>query len=106
MSRINRINESVSEIDKVLHSPLRLNIILILDELEYCDAVFLVNQLNIGWGNLSTHLNVLISEKYVLSEKKFIERKPRTILSLTELGSKSLQKYKVNMGRLIGDNID
>ncbi|AUD65614.1 hypothetical protein BK011_07870 [Tenericutes bacterium MZ-XQ] len=103
MSRIKQINNGVSEIDKVLHSPLRLNIVLILDELEYCDAVFLVNQLNISWGNLSTHLNVLVNEKYVSSEKKFIEKKPKTILSITQLGIERLQSYKQNMTNLIGD---
>lgn len=101
MNKLNDINTKIKEIDKTLHSPIRLNIMLILNDIEYCDTVFMVRQLKISWGNLSTHISVLRDKEYILSEKKVIDNKFKTLLSITPLGEKKLLLYKENILSLV-----
>ena len=44
-------------------------------------------------GNLSTHLSKLEKEGYILSEKHFIPRKPKSTYTLTLTGRKAFEEY-------------
>lgn len=44
-------------------------------------------------GNLSTHLTKLEKDGYILSEKTFIHRKPRSIYQLTKGGRRAFEEY-------------
>ena len=44
-------------------------------------------------GNLSTHLSKLEKEGYILSEKHFIQRKPKSTSTLTLTGRKAFEEY-------------
>ena len=82
------------EIDRVIHEPSRLKIMAQLYVVESADYTFLMKQLDFTWGNLSSHLSRLEKEGYVLVEKEFVDRKPRTTLSLTEAGRKAFIEYR------------
>ncbi|MFW9861385.1 MAG: winged helix-turn-helix domain-containing protein [Candidatus Thorarchaeota archaeon] len=93
--------EKAHEIDKVIHEPARLRIMAQLYVVESADFTFLLNQLGFTWGNLSSHLARLEKEGYILVEKEFVDRKPRTTLSLTEAGRKAFRKYRTTMKSVI-----
>lgn len=88
------ISEVVSEIDKAIHSPARLKIMTYLYVVESGDAVYLMNQTGLSWGNLSTHVAKLEEAGYIDVKKEFANRKPRTVIQLTDLGRKSFVEYK------------
>ena len=87
----------VSEIDKLIHEPVRLSIIAHLAVFDSADALFLKNQIGLTWGNLSTHLKRLEDAGYVMVLKEFIDRKPVTSLKLTESGQEAFQNYRERM---------
>lgn len=87
-------NLNMSEIDKLIHEPVRLSIIAHLYVLESADALFLKNQIGLTWGNLSTHLKRLEAAGYVEVIKEFINRKPVTSLKLTAPGRTAFLDYR------------
>jgi len=93
----------ISEIDKLIHEPVRLSIIAHLYVLDSADALFLKNQLGLTWGNLSTHLKRLEEAGYIVVIKEFIDRKPVTSLKLTDIGRKAFQKYRERMSGFLNE---
>jgi DNA-binding MarR family transcriptional regulator len=93
----------VSEIDKLIHEPVRLSILAHLYVLDSADALFLKNQIGLTWGNLSTHLKRLEEAGYVEVIKEFIDRKPVTSLRLTNKGRKALHDYKKRMSAFLNE---
>jgi DNA-binding MarR family transcriptional regulator len=93
----------ISEIDKLIHEPVRLSIIAHLYALDSADALFLKNQLGLTWGNLSTHLKRLEEAGYIEVLKEFIDRKPVTSLRLTDLGKKAFQNYRERMSGFLNE---
>jgi len=87
--------------NKIIHEPNRLKIIAQLSVVEVADMVFLQHQLDLTWGNLSSHLKKLKEEGYVIIKKEFIEEKPRTTVKITELGQKQFLKYRKQMIALL-----
>ncbi len=87
----------ISEVDKLIHEPVRLSIVAHLYVLDSADALFLKNQLGLTWGNLSTHLKRLEDAGYIEVIKEFIDRKPVTSLKLTEKGREAFQNYRERM---------
>ena len=88
------IDEGILNIDRVIHEPARLKIVALLSVVERADFLFLLRQTGLTKGNLSSHLSRLEEAGYVAVEKKFIERVPRTLLRLTDLGRKALRLYR------------
>ncbi len=91
----------VDRIDPVIHAPARLKLITTLYVLEAADATFLVNQTGLTWGNLTTHLAKLEESGYVVTEKGYDGKKPRTMIRLTEAGRAAFVAYRENLRRLL-----
>ncbi len=91
----------VDRIDPVIHAPARLKLITTLYVLEAADATFLVNQTGLTWGNLTTHLAKLEESGYVVVEKGYDGKKPRTMIRLTEAGRAAFVQYRENLRRLL-----
>ena len=89
------------EIDKLIHEPARLKIIAQLYVVESADAVFLLRQTGLTWGNLSSHMTKLESAGYIEVVKEFAEKKPRTILKLTEQGRKAFSQYRKTLKQVL-----
>ena len=101
----NEINEDslqpLAEIDRIIHEPARLLILAYLSVVESADFLFLMNQTHLTRGNLSAHLSKLETAGYVQIKKEFVEKIPRTLLSLTEKGNKAFQEYRRSMKQVL-----
>ncbi len=91
----------ISELDRVVHSPTRLKILLVLMSVDEADFTFISNAAELTRGNLSANLSKLEEAGYVKIEKKFIERVPKTIVSITQAGEEALEKYSNLLGPLL-----
>ena len=87
----------LADIDQVIHASARLMVLTYLYVVESVDFVFLKNMTGLTWGNLSTHLAKLEEAGYVVMEKKFLLKKPHTILSLTKEGRSAYEEYRKKM---------
>lgn len=92
--------QKLVDIDRVVHEPARLLILSYLYVVESADFLFLLRQTNLTKGNLSSHLMKLEKAGYVNIEKKFVQKIPRTLLSLTKEGRKAFHKYTKRMKKI------
>ena len=88
---------NLKKINRLIHEPTRLMIMMQLYVVESADFLFLLNQLQMTPGNLSSHLSKLEDAGYVDIVKEFIERKPHTALQLTKKGREAFKEYKKNL---------
>jgi len=93
-------------IDKAIHEPARLMIIAYLSVVESADFIFLMNQTGLTQGNLSFHLSKLEESGYVAIKKKFVGKRPHTMLSITDKGQQSLKEYLHTMKDIINSLVD
>jgi len=96
--------DSLSEImniDRLVHSPARLAILTYLSVVEEGDAVYLLNQTGLTWGNLSANITRLQEAGYVEVGKEFKNKKPHTFLKLTDKGRSAFQAYQDQMKGLL-----
>ena len=89
------------EIDKIIHEPGRLKIVIQLYMVEKADFIFLLHKTGLSKGNLSSHLSKLESAGYVDIRKTFVDKIPRTLLSLTAEGRSAFDNYKGIMENLL-----
>jgi len=93
--------EAIAEIDRVVHSPARLMILAYLGAVESADFIFLMNQVKLTRGNLSSHLKALEEAGYVGIQKEFVDKVPRTLIRLTDAGRGAVQTYREQMQTII-----
>jgi len=87
-----RIQE-ISQLDRVIHEPARLAIMLILGGAGEADFLYLQREGGFTQGNLSGHLAKLEEAGYVTIEKMFKGKVPLTVCSLTGKGKAALAQY-------------
>ena len=90
----------VKSIDRLIHEPVRLLIMANLYVVETADFLYLMNQLNLTFGNLSSHMSKLEEAGYINVEKEFQDKKPVTRLSLTDSGREAFSDYRERMKHL------
>ena len=90
----------VKSIDRLIHEPVRLLIMANLYVVETADFLYLMNQLNLTFGNLSSHMSKLEEAGYINVEKEFQNKKPVTRLSLTDSGREAFSDYRERMKHL------
>jgi len=93
--------EVIADIDRVVHSPARLMILAYLGAVESADFIFLMNQVKLTRGNLSSHLKALEEVGYVDIQKEFVDKVPRTLIRLTDAGRDAIQTYRDQMQTII-----
>ena len=81
------------ELNPLLHSELRLAVMLILIGVESADFVFLRTETGATAGNLSVQLDKLARAGYIEIEKGFQGRKPRTLCRITDAGRDAFAQY-------------
>jgi DNA-binding MarR family transcriptional regulator len=91
------MNIPIEEIDKVIHEPARMKIMANLYFAESMDAIFLLRQTELTWGNLATHTKKLEAAGYIEVKKEFIKRKPHTMFMLTKKGRDAFETYAKKM---------
>lgn len=80
-------------INEALHAPVRIAIMLFLLGNYQANFTTIQKSLDISAGNLSSHLKKLIASDYVVQEKKFVDSKPTTIVSITLGGESAIRSY-------------
>jgi len=86
-------------IDRIIHEPARFTIMAHLYVVESIEYLFLLNHLELTQGNLSSHLNKLEAAGYIQINKEFLDKKPHTMLSITDKGRAAFQQYRDLMKR-------
>lgn len=79
----------MANLDEIIHQPVRLRLMAALVAIksgESAEFTFLRDLLDVTDGNLGAHLHRLEEAGYVEITKAFVDRKPRTFISITSRG--------------------
>jgi len=90
------------KLDRLIHERLRLGILSALSVNETLTFNDLKKLLDTTDGNLSVHARKLEEAGYVLCQKSFEGRVPKTQYKLTAAGRRALERYLDHMEALIG----
>lgn len=93
----------IDSLDRVIHAPARMMIMTFLYVVESGDAVYLMRQTGLTWGNLASHLSKLEDAQYISIEKEFIDRKPHTMIHITDKGRKAFKDYRERITGIFED---
>lgn len=86
MSKAKHLND-------LIHAKVRLGIMSLLMTYEECDFTFLKNTLEITDGNLGSHLQKLEDANYIEIKKTFVQKRPKTIVTITDIGTHAYREY-------------
>ena len=89
------------QLDDVIHSRIRLAVMALLLSVEEAEFNFLKEKVNATDGNLSVHLKKLEDAGYISVKKEFINRKPRTMYTLTKTGRKAFEAYLEQLEKMV-----
>ena len=92
---------SPAEVDRLIHERIRLGIVSALAVNESLSFNDLKKLLKTTDGNLSVHARRLEEAEYVVCEKSFVGRVPKTVYRLTATGQQALERYLDDMEALI-----
>ena len=81
------------DLDKVIHEPVRLKIMMILSGVDSADFCSICQTLQLTNGNLSAHISKLQTARYVRVKKTIVGKVPHTEFYLTKKGQKALTDY-------------
>ena len=96
-----RAQKSPLELDRLIHERLRLGIVSALAVNERLSFNDLKNLLQTTDGNLSVHARKPEEADYIICDKGFEGRVPRTEYHLTAAGRRALEKYLAHMEAII-----
>jgi len=85
--------QDLSRLDRVIHEPARLMIMMVLQGAGEADFLYLQRECGLTQGNLSSHLARLEEAGYIDIEKKFRGKLPLTICRLSEKGKAAFAGY-------------
>jgi len=95
----------MAELNSTIHQPVRLRIMAALMAMENgaeMDFSSLTKLLKLTDGNLGAHLQTLEQAAYIKIEKSFVDRKPRTNISLTRKGRYEFEEHVAALKQLLG----
>lgn len=90
------------KLNPLLHSELRLAVMSILVGVDEADFVYLRKQTGATAGNLSIQLDKLSEAGYIIVEKGFNGKKPRTVCRITEQGINAFEEYVLALKDYLG----
>jgi DNA-binding transcriptional ArsR family regulator len=96
-----KAQKSPTQLDRVIHEPVRLGIVSALAVNESMSFNELKDLLKTTDGNLSVHARKLEDSEYVVCDKQFEGRVPKTTYKLTSQGKRALENYLNHMEGLI-----
>ena len=91
-------------INPLLHTDLRLKIMVALDSLESADFVYLCRITDSTRGNLSVQISKLTEAGYIIVRKEFSGKKPLTTCEQTPLGRDSFRQYVELLNSILTGN--
>ena len=83
----------MTDLNRVIHEPARLRILMLLAGVDLADFNFLLSTLKLTKGNLSSHMDRLERVGYVTVSKSFNGKIPHTDYGLTDRGREALADY-------------
>lgn len=92
--------KELSHLDELVHQPKRLSILAALEPHSDCPFSLLMDTTGLTQGNLSSHLIKLEGAGLVRTEKRFVGKRPQTIVGLTKDGRKAIERYWKRMEEL------
>ncbi len=99
----NKKFQEINSLDKIIHEPARFMIMSYLYVVDCADFIFLEKQTGLTRGNMSSHLSKLEKAGYVKIKKKFMDKIPRTVLSLTAQGRKAFVDYRNQLKNVLNE---
>jgi DNA-binding MarR family transcriptional regulator len=87
------MKEILSNINKAFESRIRLGIMSVLMVNDQADFRSLRDTLEVTDGNLASHLRALEDAGYIVSEKRFLNKKPNTTYRITAEGTGSFRNH-------------
>ncbi len=96
--------ERLSGLDRLVHEPARLAVLTALSVCRKADFMYLLRLTGLSRGNLSTHLSKLEAGGLVRVEKRFVGRKPNTLLALTRKGERAIESHWRRLDELRADS--
>ncbi len=87
------IGVTLANVDKLIHEPARLAILAILYVTDGADFLYLGKHAGLTKGNLSSHLAKLEEANYIVIDKTFEGKIPRTLCRMTEVGRTAFELY-------------
>ena len=88
------------QIDRVVHEPARLMIMMALAGVEWAEFPSLCGRLDLTRGNLSAHISRLERRGYIQVKKGIIGKTPHTQCHLTKIGRAALEHYWNSMDKI------
>ena len=92
-------------INPLLHSELRLKIMVALDSLKSADFMYLCQITDSTRGNLSTQITTLKEAGYIDVSKSGIGRFSRTTCNITNLGREALRAYEEGLRNMFAQEV-
>lgn len=95
---------ALTQIDRMIHEPARLMIMMILHGVGEADFLYLQREGGFTQGNLSSHLAKLEEAAYVEIEKKYKGKLPLTVCRLTPKGRDAFASYSRSLLQTLKKN--
>ena len=92
--------EEIAGLDRLVHDPARLAILTALSACKRAEFLFLQRLIGLTKGNLSAHLSKLEEAGWVVVEKIFVDKKPKTFARLSDEGRREIAAYWEQIERL------
>jgi DNA-binding MarR family transcriptional regulator len=89
------------QLDDLLHSRIRLAVVSVLARCDEAEFTWVRDTVGATDGNLTTHCRKLEEAGYIAVDKRFVDRKPTTFFSLTDVGREALLEYARRLADMI-----
>ena len=96
--------ERLSSLDRLVHEPARLAILTALSVCRRADFMYLLRLTGLTRGNLSTHLGKLERGGLVRIQKRFVGRRPNTLVAITGRGRSAVDRHWQRLEELRGSS--
>ena len=90
--------------DPLLHQSIRSKLVSLLISNDELPFKALKEALGVTDGNLSSHLSKLEKEEYLLIEKSFEGKRPKTVIKIAPKGKKAFDAYIEALKKFIEEN--
>lgn len=88
-------------LDSAVHGPVRLGVLTALQIDGPLDFTTLKKRLEVSDGALGIHLTKLDDIGYLMCQKKFVGKRPKSTYSITKKGKQALENYLDTMQTVI-----
>ncbi len=91
----------MSELNHILHQPIRTRIMAYLVTHDSCDYNTVKKLFDLSDGHMTTHMRELLGSTYVIAEKLSVNGKSKTIYHVTNQGRAAFEEYVEELKKII-----